>query len=409
MNKYAKQDIIDMFIKYAKFNTQSSEASNCHPSTDSQKLFAKVLENDFYQLGIKDIKLDDNNYLKVVLPSNTSKKHSSIAFIAHMDTAPAYNSKNISPKVVENYNGKDIVLSKSQNIVLSQKEFPNLVNYVGHTLITTDGKTLLGVDDKAGIVEIMMTLRYFIEHPEVEHGDIEVVITPDEEIGEGANYFDWAQLSSDVAFTVDGGMLGEFSYENFNAAKVEIIIHGKAVHTGAAKGVMINSIDVANNIISRLPDQKPSNTELYEGFYHIYSVVGDTSETELKIMLRDFDIAKLEERKKCIQRIVYEEQQQNDCKIDLKVSDQYFNMRDLISDEIIKITRKAFQLSKVEVIEKAMRGGTDGATISNKGIPCPNICTGGENFHGPYEFVSVDNMHKVIEILINLVKLFSLK
>ena len=393
--------IENRFLKYVSFDTQSSETSETAPTTSKQIEFADFLAEQCKKIGLADITRDQYGYVYAVLPANDKNYKNKIGFIAHMDTAPDFNGKNVSPRIIKNYDGKDILLDK--NKILSISEFPVLKNYISQDLIVADGTSLLGADDKAGIAEIITAMEYLIEN-NISHGDIKIGFTPDEEIGRGADKFDVKKFDCDFAFTIDGGGIGELQYENFNAAKAKIIIYGKNIHPGEAKDIMINSVLIANEIISKFPkDQTPATTEKKQGFYHLHNISGNVEKTELECIIRDFDKSNFNARKNFIENLIRETRQKFNCEIDLQIQDQYYNMREKIDNKLINLMRKAFQKANINPVEKPMRGGTDGAMLSYKNLPCPNIFTGGHNFHGPYEFVCVQSMLKVVEIIINLV------
>ncbi len=405
-----KKEIIERFINYVKVDTQSNEASETCPSTEGQWTLAKMLVEELKKIGMTDVSVDENCYVMATLPANTEKNVPTIGFLAHLDTATDFTGKNVKSQITENYDGNDIILNSSLNIVLSPKEFPNLNNYIGHTLITTDGTTLLGADNKAGIAEIMTAMAYLIKHPEIKHGKIRVAFTPDEEIGSGPNKFDVAAFNAKYAYTVDGGPLGELEYESFNAAGAKITIRGNNIHPGTAKGKMINSAKIAMEFNQKLPaEEAPELTEGYEGFYHLSSINGDVEETTLSYIIRDFDRVQFEARKKKIEEIVQDlREKYGHDNILLEMKDQYYNMKEKIEPVIgiVEIADKAMKSLGINPIIKPIRGGTDGSQLSYMGLPTPNIFTGGENYHGKYEFISVDNMEKATNVIINIIKLF---
>ena len=392
--------VVDRFLKYISFDTKSNPDSNSCPSSKSQIKLADHLADECRKIGLVDVTRDDNGYVYASLSSNSENYRSKIGFVAHIDTSPDFNGKNVSPRIIKDYNGGDIVLNK--NRILSPSEFDVLKNYVDQDLIVTDGTSLLGADDKAGIAEIMAAVEYLIEN-NIEHGDIKIAFTPDEEIGRGVDKINLNNFDCDFAFTVDGGGIGELSYENFNAAKAKIILYGKNIHPGEAKNIMVNSILVANEIISRFPkDEIPATTEKKQGFYHVNNIFGSVEKTELEYIIRDFDKENFEARKDFVRKIILEVKNKFGCEIDLEITDQYYNMRDKIDNNLLEFMRKAFEKANVIPIEKSMRGGTDGAMLSYKNIPCPNVFTGGHNFHGPYEFICIQSMCKAVEVIINL-------
>lgn len=389
------------FLRYVSFNTQSDPRSTSFPSTRSQLVFGRILLEELKELGIKDIELDPNGYLYAFIPASPDYKYKNkLGFIAHMDTSPDFNCKDISPRIIKNYKGQDIFLCEDK--ILSPKEFPELNDYIGQNLIVTDGKSLLGADDKAGIAEIITAVEYIINN-DIKHGPISIAFTPDEEIGRGAERFDIQKFNCDLAFTVDGGQVGELQYENFNAAEAKITIYGKNIHPGEAKNIMLNSVLIANSIVSRFPaNETPAHTENYEGFYHLSRISGSVSKTELEYIIRDFDKNNFNTRKNFIKSLVLDVQKEYNCKIDLELKDQYYNMREKIDDSLISFTRAAFKKTDIIPIENPIRGGTDGAMLSYKNLPCPNIFTGGHNFHGPYEFIPINSIAKAIQLIINI-------
>lgn len=408
-----KQEIIERFTKYVKVNTQSDPNSDTCPSTPGQLELGNMLVEELKAIGMEEVTMDENGYVMATLPANTEKEVPTIGFLAHMDTATEFTGANVKPQIVENYDGGDIVLNKSLNIVLSPKDFPELANYKGHTLITTDGTTLLGADNKAGIAEIMTAMAYLIQHPEIKHGKVRVAFTPDEEIGRGPHKFDVAKFGAKFAYTVDGGPLGELEYESFNAAEAKITIKGKNVHPGTAKGKMINSMKIAMEFHGQLPaNEAPEHTEGYEGFYHLLSFQGNVEETTLHYIIRDFDRQQFEARKAKMQEIAVNLQKTyGKERIVIEIKDQYYNMREKIEPvrEIVDIAYEAMKNLNIEPKISPIRGGTDGSQLSYMGLPTPNIFTGGENFHGRYEYISVDNMLKATNVIIEIIKLFEQK
>ncbi|MDN5386885.1 peptidase T [Bacillus sp. LB7] len=405
-----KNKLIERLISYAKVDTQSNENSQTTPSTPGQLTLANMLVEELKEIGMKDVTIDENGYVMATLPSNTEKEVPTIGFLAHVDTATDFTGKNVNPQVIEQYDGKDIVLNESLNVVLSPKEFPELANYAGHTLITTDGTTLLGADNKAGISEIMTAIEYLIAHPEIKHGKIRVAFTPDEEIGRGPHKFDVEAFNATFAYTVDGGPLGELQYESFNAAAAKITCKGTNVHPGTAKGKMVNAAKIAMQFHAGLPENEtPEFTEGYEGFYHLLSIKGDVSETNLSYIIRDFDRDRFNERKATVQKIANDlKAKYGENSITVDMNDQYYNMREKIEPvkEIVDIAYEAMKNLDIEPVVKPIRGGTDGSQLSYMGLPCPNIFTGGENFHGKYEYISADNMVKAANVIVEIVKLF---
>lgn len=405
-----KQEIIDRFTSYVKVDTQSDYGSETTPSTPGQMTLANMLVEELKQIGMEEVAIDDNGYVMATLPSNTEKEVPVIGFLAHVDTATDFTGTNVKPQIVENYDGETIILNKDLHIELSPKDFPSLKDYKGHTLITTDGTTLLGADNKAGIAEIMTAMKYLIDHREIKHGKIRVAFTPDEEIGRGPHKFDVAAFGAKFAYTMDGGPLGELEYESFNAADAKIKILGKNIHPGSAKGKMINSVKIAMELNSKLPaEEAPEYTEGYEGFYHLLGLKGDVEMTEMDYIIRDHDKELFAKRKSTMQAIVDElREKYGKDNIQLKMEDTYYNMREKIEPvkEIVDLAYKAMKNLEIEPIVKPIRGGTDGSQLSYMGLPTPNVFTGGENYHGRHEYISVDNMIKGTQVIVELVQLF---
>lgn len=401
--------VIERFLKYVAFDTQSDESTGVTPSTEKQMVFARYLKTELEDLGLKDITLDDNGYLFATLPSNVNRPIPLVGFIAHMDTSPDMSGENVRPRIVEKYDGTDIVLSAEDNIVLSPADFPELLDHKGEDLIVTDGRTLLGADDKAGIAEIVGAMAYLIAHPEIEHGDIRIGFNPDEEIGLGAHKFDVEKFGAKWAYTMDGGEVGELEFENFNAASAVVEVRGRNVHPGYAKNKMINSLLVANEFVALLPENEiPARTEGYEGFFHLTGMKGDVENTILTYIVRDHDREKFEDRKKLMMEnaeILNGKYGQGTVTVTLK--DQYYNMRQQVEPlmHIIDLAFAAMQEAGVEPKVKAIRGGTDGAQLSFKGLPCPNIFAGGLNFHGRYEFVPVQSIEKAMKVVVKIAEL----
>lgn len=406
-----KEKLIERFTKYVKVDTQSNEASHTCPSTTGQLELANMLVQELKDIGMEEVTIDENGYVMATLPANSEKDVPTIGFLAHLDTAVDFTGKNVNPQIIENYDGNPIQLNES--VVLSPKDFPALHKYIGHTLITTDGTTLLGADDKAGIAEIMQAMEYFIQHPEIKHGKVRVAFTPDEEIGRGPHKFDVAAFQAKYAYTIDGGPLGELQYESFNAAYAKITIKGKNIHPGTAKGKMVNSLKIGMELNRRLPaEEAPEFTEGYEGFYHLLSFEGNVEETKLHYIIRDFDKENFQKRKTKIEKIIQDlKTVHGEENIILEMKDQYYNMREKIEPvkEIVDIAYEAMEKQGVTPVIKPIRGGTDGSQLSFMGLPTPNIFTGGENFHGKYEFISVDNMVKATMVIIEIIKLFEEK
>ena len=401
--------LVERFLKYVSFDTQSSEETEVTPSTPGQMVFAKYLKEELESLGLEDITLDEHGYLFATLPANIDKPVPTIGFIAHMDTSPDMSGKDVSPRIVQNYDGSDIVLCAEENVVLSPSQFPELLDHKGEDLIVTNGKTLLGADDKAGIAEIVSAIVYLKEHPEIKHGKIRIGFNPDEEIGLGAHKFDVEKFGCDWAYTMDGGEVGELEFENFNAASAKITFKGRNVHPGYAKNKMINSIRVANRFCAMLPaHETPEHTEGYEGFYHLISFNGDVEQTTVAYIIRDHDRARFESRKKKIERFVSEiNAEYGEGTATLELRDQYYNMREKIEPlmHIIDTAFAAMEAVGVKPNVKPIRGGTDGAQLSFKGLPCPNIFAGGLNFHGRYEFAPIQNMEKAMKVIVKIAEL----
>ena len=400
-------DIVERFINYTKFDTQSAEDSSTVPSTSKQLIFAKYLKEELEREGLQDVEMDDMGYIYATLPGNTKKDAPTIGFISHYDTALDASGANIKARVVNNYDGGDIELSPG--IVSSPKKFPELLQHKGEDLIVTDGTTLLGADDKAGIAEIVQAMCYLKDHPEIKHGDIRVGFNPDEEIGMGAHHFDVEKFGCQWAYTMDGGDIGDLEYENFNAAGAKVTIKGVSVHTGYAKGKMINASRLACEFNSHIPDTDiPETTEGYEGFYHLLSINSHCEEAKLSYIIRDHDRKKFEQRKKFLADCVAKMNEKYGAGVfEITLTDQYYNMKEKIDPNmyVIDIVLKAMQESGVRPKVEPIRGGTDGAQLSFRGLPCPNIFAGGVNFHGPYEFVSIQVMQKAVEVIVKICQL----
>ncbi|OCA88738.1 peptidase T [Pseudobacillus wudalianchiensis] len=408
-----KKEIIDRFTSYVKIDTQSNESSDTTPSTPGQWTLLHLLEEELKQIGMQEVTLDENGYLMATLPANTDKDVPVIGFLAHVDTATDFTGNNVQPQIVEQYDGADIVLNESLGIILSPTDFPELANYKGHMLVTTDGTTLLGADNKAGVAEIMTAMHYLIQHPEIKHGKIRVAFTPDEEIGRGPHKFDVAAFNAAFAYTIDGGPLGELQYESFNAAGAQVTIHGKNVHPGSAKGKMINSAKIAMELNGQLPaNEAPEYTEGYEGFFHLISINGDVEQTKMHYIIRDHDKEKFQARKDLFTQVVQDLQKKYGAeRISLELNDQYYNMKEKIEPvkEVVDIAYEAMTNLGIQPIVEPIRGGTDGSQLSYMGLPTPNIFTGGENFHGRFEYVSVNNMEKAVNVIVEIAKLFEEK
>ncbi|MEE4213594.1 MAG: peptidase T [Bacteroidales bacterium] len=403
------EKVLERFISYARVDTQSDENSESCPSTKKQLVLARMLEKEMKAMGLDEVSLDDNGYLMASLPSNTEKQLPVLGLIAHVDTSPDMSGKNVQPSLIKDYDGKDIILNSKKNIILSPAEFPGLLKYKGCDLVTGDGNTLLGSDDKAGIAEILSAVEYFLENPDVKHGKVRIGFTPDEEIGRGADKFDVEAFGADFAFTIDGGEEGELEYENFNAAMAVIEISGRNVHPGTAKNQMINSIHLAHEFNAMLPEQsRPEHTTAYEGFFHLTDITGDVEKSRFRYLIRDHDRNAFEQKKKLVKSVaVFLNKKYGRNLVRVKIKDQYYNMRDKISDHfhIVELAEKAMKEAGVEPLIRPIRGGTDGARLSYMGLPCPNIFTGGQNFHGRYEYIPVRSMQNAVKTIINVIKL----
>lgn len=401
--------LVERFLKYVSFDTQSSEETGLTPSTPGQMTFAEYLKSELESLGLEEISLDENGYLFATLPANVDKELPVVGFIAHMDTSPDMSGKDVKPRTVTNYDGTDIVLCAEENIVLSPSRFPELLDHKGEDLIVTDGKTLLGADDKAGIAEIVSAVVYLQQHPEIKHGKIRIGFNPDEEIGLGAHKFDVEKFGCDWAYTMDGGEVGELEFENFNAASAKIVFKGRNVHPGYAKNKMLNSLHVANRFISLLPENEtPEHTEGYEGFYHLIGVNGEVEQTTVSYIIRDHDRARFEQRKQRMERLAaFINAEYGEGTATLELRDQYYNMHEKIEPvmHVIDIAFEAMKAAGVEPHVKAIRGGTDGAQLSFKGLPCPNIFAGGLNFHGRFEFVPIQSMEKAMNVIVKIAEI----
>ena len=398
----------DRFLRYVKFETRSDEKSETIPSTPTQLEFAKILAKELEEIGMENVYVNDACFVNATLPGNIDKDVPVIGFIAHMDTAD-FNANNVNPQIVENYDGKDIILNEAKDIVLSVEEFPNLKNYVGRTMITTDGTTLLGADDKAGIVEIVEAMKYLIEHPEIKHGTVKVAFGPDEEIGRGADNFNVKEFGADFAYTMDGGPVGELEYESFNAAGAVFKIKGKSVHPGTAKGKLINASLIAAEVVNSFPaDEVPEKTEGYEGFYFLDKINSNCEEAELSYILRDHDREKFEAKKKFAANVAKKINEKYGKElVSVEIKDQYYNMGEIIKDHmnVVEIAKKAMENLGIKPVIEPIRGGTDGSKISFMGLPTPNIFAGGENFHGKYEFVALESMILATDVIVEIVKL----
>lgn len=406
-------NVTDRFLRYVKYDTQSDELTNLTPSTPGQFKFAQVLEKELRELGLEEISLDENGYLMATLPANTDKAGvPTIGFIAHLDTSPDMSGHNVKPRIVESYDGGDITLNEEEHIILSPSQFPELLNYLGQNLIVTDGATLLGADDKAGIAEIISAVVYLQKNPEIKHGKIRVAFNPDEEIGQGAHKFDVGRFGADWAYTMDGGEIGELEYENFNAAVAKVSFKGRNVHPGYAKHKMVNSIRMANQFILMLPRwETPEHTEGYEGFYHLVQIEGDVEKTTLTYIIRDHDRDRFERRKKELEHLVRKTNNEFPDSCTIEIKDQYYNMREKIEPvmHIIEIAEQAMKDAGLTPKVQPIRGGTDGAQLSFKGLPCPNIFAGGLNFHGRFEFVPIPSMEKARDVIVEIARIVNEK
>ena len=400
--------IVDRFIKYARIDTQSDENSTQTPSTQKQFNLAKEVEKEALEMGLVDVSLDNNCYFMATLPANTDKKVPVIGFISHIDTSPDMSGNNVNPRIVKNYDGTDIILNEANNVILSPNDFPELLSHKGEDIIVTDGTTLLGADDKAGIAEIMSAMQYLLDHPEIEHGKIRIAFTPDEEIGRGADKFDVEKFGADWAYTMDGSEVGELEYENFNAASAKIEIQGRNVHPGYAKNKMINALHVANELVALLPKkERPEYTEGYEGFYHLISMSGTVEESSLSFIIRDHDREKFEDRKKTLINSVNLLNEKYDKRLTLNITDQYYNMREKVEPvkHIVNYAYIAMEELGIKPNVKPIRGGTDGSKLSFMGLPCPNIFAGGMNFHGKYEFLPIPSLEKASQVIVKLAEI----
>lgn len=408
-----KNQLLERFISYVKIDTQSDPTSSSTPSTDKQWDLARKLFSELKEIGMEEVHIDENAYVTASLPSNVSHEVPVIGFISHFDTSPDFSGTDVKPQIIENYDGKDIILNKEKNIVLSPDYFEDLLQYKNQTLITTDGTTLLGADDKAGIAEIMSAMEYLIQHPEIPHGKIRICFTPDEEIGRGAHKFDVKGFGAEWAYTMDGSQVGELEYENFNAAQAIVTVKGKSVHPGYAKNKMVNSMYIAQDFINSLPRlETPEHTEGRQGFFHLSSIQGEVEQTVLEYIIRDHDKEQFEARKRMMQDLAQDicDQYEEDC-VEVVVRDQYFNMREKIAPvmHIVDLAEEAMIDLGIKPIIKPIRGGTDGSQLSFMGLPCPNIFAGGHNFHGKYEYVPLESMVKASNVIVRIAQLTAQK
>lgn len=406
------QNIIDRFLKYIKIDTQSDPNSETTPSTEKQWHLADLLVEELLEIGMEEVSIDNKAYITATLPSNIKTEVPTIGFISHFDTSPDFSGTNVNPQIIENYDGKDIILNSQENIVLSPNYFEDLLQYKGQTLITTDGTTLLGADDKAGITEIVTAMEYLINHPEIKHGKIRVGFTPDEEIGRGAHHFDVDKFGADWAYTMDGSQIGELEYENFNAASAKVVIKGRSVHPGYAKNKMVNAISIASEFLEILPpEETPQNTSGREGFFHVHHIKGEIEHAEFELIVRDHDKTFFENRKQLLRDITDRLNDIHGNCISIEIKDQYFNMREKVEPvfHIVELAKEAMEAMRITPIIKPIRGGTDGSQLSYMGLPCPNIFAGGHNFHGKYEYVPVESMIKATEVIIKICELAAKK
>ena len=409
-----KKNLIDRFLRYIKIDTQSDDTvTERFPSTEKQLTLSNLLVNELKELGAQDVEIDQYGYVMATIPANTNKKVPVLGFLAHVDTAPDMSGKNVNPRFIENYDGSDIILNKDLNITLSSKEFPELKDYKGKTLIVTDGTTLLGADDKAGVAEIMTAVEYMLKNPDFKHGKIRISFTVDEEVGRGVDYFDVKKFGADYGYTLDGGAMGELEFENFNAAGAKISVQGRNIHPGYAKDKMINAILVAQEFNSMLPvNERPEHTQDYEGFYHLIKMEGTVEKATFQYIIRDHNRAKFETRKTYMERVAsYLNTKYGEGTITLELKDQYYNMREKVEPvyHVISTAIEAMEKVGVKPNVKPIRGGTDGARLSYMGLPCPNLFAGGENFHGKFEYVPVESMEKAAEVMLKIIELYEAK
>ncbi len=406
-----QDQLLERFLRYVKIDTRSDDTSTTFPSTEKQWNLARVLFEELKAMGLQDVMLDEYAYVMATLPSNIDKPVPVIGFLAHFDTSPEMPGENVNPLIIENYNGETIILNKEKDIVLSPADFPELASYIGQTLIATDGTTLLGADDKAGIAEIMAALDYLIKHPEVPHGTIKIGFTPDEEIGKGVDHFDVEKFGAQFSYTLDGGALGELEYENFNAAGAKILVQGRNIHPGYAKGKMVNAMLLAMEFNRMLPEfEKPQYTQDYEGFYHLVKMEGGVENAWLQYIVRDHDATIFAKRKTYLQQVAdFMNQKYGQGTISIELKDQYFNMREKIEPVmyVVEIAQRAMELAGVKPHIHPIRGGTDGSRLSYMGLPCPNIFAGGHNFHGKHEYIPLQSMAKAVEVIVNIVRLYT--
>ncbi len=402
-------NITDRFLHYVSFHTTSDETTGTTPSTPGQMVLARAIRDELVKMGMEDVTLDDNGYLMATLPANTDENKPVIGFIAHMDTAPDASGKDIRPFIVENYQGGDIMLNAEKNIVLEVEKYPEIKHYIGNDIICTDGTTLLGADDKAGVAEIITAMEYLLQHPEIKHGKVRIGFTPDEEIGQGADYFDVQSFGADWAYTMDGGAVGELEYENFNAAGCKVIIKGVNVHPGMAYGKMKNAMLIANEFVSLMPQaETPACTQGYQGFYHIVGMEGTVEEARLNYIIRDHDRKRFEDRKQFVQALAGKlNDKYGEGTVVVELRDQYYNMLEKIQPvmHVVELAKKAMAEAGVAPKVQPIRGGTDGARLSFEGLPCPNIFAGGENFHSRFEYLPIQSMEKAMQVILKIIEL----
>ncbi len=407
------EKVVERFLRYAKIDTQSDDDSKSSPSTEKQFNLAKLLVEELKEIGVSNVELDEYCNVWAELPSNTNKEIPIIGFLAHMDTATDFTGTNVKPQIVKNYDGKDIVLNKEKEIVLKTNDFPDILKYIGQDIITTDGTTLLGADDKAGVAEIMTAVEYLVNNPQIKHGNIKIAFTPDEEVGRGTDNFDIKKFGADFAYTVDGSKKGELEYETFNAAEAKITIKGNNIHPGSSKNKMINSMRIAFELNNMLPtDQKPEYTEGYEGFFHLLNISGDVENTTMKYIIRDHDKTKFENKKALIEKVIeFLNKKYLPNTVNLELKDQYYNMKSKIEPvfHIVETAKQAMEELDIEPIIHPIRGGTDGAMLSYKGIPTPNLFTGGHNFHGKFEYIPIPSMIDSVKVILKIIELYSSK
>lgn len=407
------EQVLNRFLKYVVVDTQSDTDTGLTPSTPGQMEFAQNLAEELKAIGLEEVSLDENGYIMATVPATTEGDIPVIGFVAHMDTSPDFSGKHVKPRVINNYQGGDVVLNETENIILKAADFPEVENYIGQDLVVTDGTTLLGADDKAGVAEIVTAAEYLIKHPEIKHGKIRLGFTPDEEIGAGADHFNVEQFGADFAYTLDGSQIGELEYENFNAAGAKVTVNGRMVHPGYAKNKMRNSIRIANQIMTMLPrHETPEHTEGYEGFYHLMSFNGDVEKTEMVYIIRDFKRDRFEDRKKEMQHLINKINAEfGEGTATVEIKDQYYNMREKVEPvmHVVDVAKQAMEEVGVKPIVKPIRGGTDGSRLSYMGLPCPNIFAGGHNFHGRFEFVPVQSMQKAVEVILKISELVAKK